>query len=417
LVYQIQDGTPELIVSDDTRLRQVIVNLLSNAVKFTAEGEVFLSVNVAAWRDDGKVRLHVAVHDSGIGIPADRMDRLFKTFSQVDASTTRQFGGTGLGLAITKRIVELMDGRIWAESTEGKGSTFHLEVETAAAPAGAQSRAFLHARVPGLSGRRVLVVDDNATVGRVLCQRLVTWGVQPRAVTSGEEALAVLAQGETFDVMLTDVEMPRLGGAELVAKVRTKFSATQLPVVCLSWPGRARVPEELGIAGFLNKPVKPAALFDLLIGVIEGRQQRAPAAAAAKVLLAEQHPLAVLVVEDNPVNQRVASLMLQRLGYHADLAGNGLEALAAVARREYDLVLMDVQMPEMDGLQATREICARIPETIRPRIVAMTANASTADRELCLAAGMQSFMTKPVRTEELVQALRSTPSRAVPTAA
>jgi PAS domain S-box-containing protein len=417
LLYQFQDGAPEVVVGDDTRLRQVMVNLLSNAVKFTTDGEVFLSVQVLAWRDDGRVRLHLAVHDTGIGIPADRMDRLFKTFSQVDASTTRQFGGTGLGLAITKRIVELMGGRIWVESTEGQGSTFHCEIETEAAPAAARPKPFLSGRVPGLSGRRVLVVTDNAATSRVLCQRLVVWGMLPRAVVSSDEAWRVIEQGDAFDLLIADAELPGLTGSEFAAQLRPRFPVAQLPVVLLSWPGRAKAAEKIGVLGCVSKPLKPSALFDVLLEVVQGRPVPRAAAEPSARSLAEQHPLSVLVVEDNPVNQRVASLMLQRLGYRADLAGNGLEAVEAAARRRYDLILMDVQMPEMDGLQATRAICARTVGLDRPRIVAMTANASTLDREQCLAAGMHDFLTKPVRTDDLLRALRETPSRAVPSAA
>ena len=414
LLSAMEPGVPDSIESDDTRLRQVLVNLLSNAVKFTSRGEVFLSVAVAG-RTEGQVRLRFSVHDSGIGIPAERMDRLFKTFSQVDASTTRQFGGSGLGLAICKRIVELMGGRIWVESTSGKGSTFAFEIPVTPVAA---AKSFAATRSPVLAGRRVLIIDDNSTSCRILSQQLITWGVVPRPVASGAEALAVLAREPAFDLALVDVEMPELTGPDVVAAIRRERTAEQLPVVLLSPWGRARLPEALNIAGVVSKPVKVSALFELCVEVLNGRNHRRPAATQEVAPVAEDHPLAILVAEDNPVNQRVALLMLQRLGYRADVAANGREALEAVARQRYDLILMDVQMPEMDGLQAAREIRANSSgSSYRPRIVAMTANASTHDRDECYAAGMDDFLTKPVRNGDLRKAIHATPVRALAPAA
>jgi PAS domain S-box-containing protein len=413
LLSAMDSGVPETIESDDTRLRQILVNLLSNAVKFTSRGEVFLSVSFAG-RTEGQVRLRFSVHDSGIGIPAERMDRLFKTFSQVDASTTRQFGGTGLGLAICKRIVELMGGRIWVESKQGKGSTFAFEIPVLPV-AGAKS--FAVARSPVLSGRRVLIVDDNAISCRILSQQLITWGMVPRSAASGPEALALLAQEKMFDLVLVDVEMPETSGTEVVTAIRRERAADQLPIALLTRWGRQNLPETLCIAGVVSKPVKVSALFELCVEVLHGRHSNRPAAAADVAPVAEGHPLAILVAEDNPVNQRVALLMLQRLGYRADVAANGREALEALARQRYDLVLMDVQMPEMDGLQAAREIRANTVGSFRPRIVAMTANASTSDRDECFAAGMDDFLTKPVRNDDLRKAIQATPARVLATAA
>jgi signal transduction histidine kinase/DNA-binding response OmpR family regulator len=412
LLCAIDSGIPESITGDDTRLRQVLVNLLANAVKFTSRGQVFLSVTVAS-RMTEEVRLRFAVHDSGIGIPAEGMNRLFKTFSQVDASTTRQFGGTGLGLAICKRIVELMGGRIWAESTTGHGSVFYIEV--AAAVAGLKP--FVSVRSPVLAGRRILIVDDNPISCRVLSHQCIVWGMTPRAVASGAEALTVLAQESAFDLALVDVEMPDMSGHELVAAIRRERSATQLPVVMLTRRGLLRVSDELGVAGFVSKPVKMGALFELCLEILHGQKAPRPVVAADSGVLGEEHPLAILVAEDNPVNQRVAILMLQRLGYRADVAANGREALEAVERQRYDLVLMDVQMPEMDGLQAAREIRARFSAEVGPRLVAMTANASTTDRDACYAAGMDGFLTKPVRNADLRKAIQATRVRCVVSAA
>jgi PAS domain S-box-containing protein len=407
LLSAIDAGVPESISGDETRLRQVLVNLLSNAVKFTSQGEVFLSVAVVGRAADD-VRLRFSVHDSGIGIPTDRMDRLFKSFSQVDASTTRQFGGTGLGLAICKRIVDLMGGKIWVESTAGTGSVFCFEI-TAAPQAAAKT--FLAPGSPALVGRRVLIVDDNATSCRVLCQQFISWGMTPRAVASGDEAMAALAQEAPFDLALVDVEMPEMSGPEVVARIRREKSATQLPVAMLTRRGRLRLDDELGVTACVSKPIKTAALFELCVEILQGGQATRPVAAPEGAALGVEHPLAILLAEDNPVNQRVAILMLQRLGYRADVASNGREALEAVERQRYDLVLMDVQMPEMDGLQAAREIRARFDRDTGPRIVAMTANASTSDREECFAAGMDDFLTKPVRGADLRKAILAAPVR------
>jgi PAS domain S-box-containing protein len=412
LLCSIDSGVPELIAGDDTRLRQVVVNLLSNAVKFTSRGEVLLSVAVASTTPT-EVRLRFAVHDSGIGIPSDRMDRLFKTFSQVDASTTRQFGGTGLGLAICKRIVDLMGGKIWVESTAGAGSIFYFEIGVEAIPVVKPPNA---GRSPALAGRRVLIVDDNATSRRILAEQCTAWGIISRTAATGPEALILLEQ-EAFDCALVDMEMPGTTGGDIVASIRRRHSAAQLPVAMLTRRGRPRIAEELGLAGFVSKPIRTSALYDLFLEVLHGRQVARPAAAMESAPLGHSHPLAILVAEDNPVNQRVAILMLQRLGYRADLAANGREALEAVERQRYDLVLMDVQMPEMDGLQAAREICARRAPSVRPRIVAMTANVSTSDRDECFAAGMNDFLTKPVRQADLRKAIQATRVRLVASAA
>ncbi len=409
LLCTIDSAVPEAIEGDITRLRQVAVNLLSNAVKFTSRGEVFLSVSSVPAQDSGRVRLRFAVHDSGIGIPSDRMDRLFKTFSQVDASTTRQFGGTGLGLAISKRIVELMGGRIWVESTPGKGSTFCFEIE--ARPAAAPSKPYAVGRVAALTGRRLLIVDDNATSCRVLCQQAVAWGMMPRAAATPTEAMALLSRGTPFDLLLLDYDLGETSGLALAQEVRKLRPSAELPIAFMTVPGQPRAREELGVCGTINKPVKSGALFELLCECLQGHSASRPRVVDAIGEMSADHPLSILLAEDNPVNQRVAILMLQRLGYRADVVANGRDAVESAIRQRYDLVLMDVQMPEMDGLQAARAICDRLPSEQRPRIVAMTANASLGDRDRCLAAGMSDFLTKPVRAEDLRRALEETPAR------
>ena len=410
LIYHLAEDVPELITGDETRLRQVMVNLLSNAVKFTAQGQVFVSINRVGPSGGPTARLQFSIFDSGMGIPAERMNRLFKTFSQVDASTTRNFGGTGLGLAISQRIVGLMGGAIAVQSTEGTGSHFYFETEFT--PVAGPAKAFACGRVAAFHGRRLLIVDANSTVCRVLCQQAVAWGMLPRAATSGAEALAWLARGETFDAAVLDARTPGAGEPALTERLRAAPAGARLPLIWLTSPGAARPAAELRVTAWINKPVKPAALYDALTVVFQTAAAKpAVEVTRAAVMLAEEHPLTILLAEDNPVNQRVAKLMLQGLGYRADIVANGLEALQAVERQAYDVLLTDVQMPEMDGLQATREICARWSGNRRPRIVAITANASTADRQMCLEAGMDDFITKPIRADELRAALLATPAR------
>ncbi|MBC7368682.1 MAG: PAS domain S-box protein [Undibacterium sp.] len=412
LLYWMGDDIPLAAEGDVTRLRQIIVNLLGNAVKFTERGEIFLTVRRVPPTVPGGLRLHLSVHDSGIGIAPERMDRLFKSFSQVDASTTRNYGGTGLGLAICKRLVELMRGRIWVESEAGKGSVFQFEVELAAVAPPAPVAAVPLVSSEESRGRRVLIVDDNPTQCRVLCLQAVTWGLVPRSTTSAREALGWLERGDMFDLALVDQAMPEPGGLEFVTALRRVRAPAQLPVILLTPLGRVRAPEKAGVVGYSSKPIKPRALHALVREALLGQGGvRRGAQSGVDENIARRHPLRLLLVEDNAVNQRVATLMLGKLGYMADVAGNGLAAVAALERHTYDLVFMDLQMPEMDGLQATRAICARWPKSVRPHIVAMTANASTDDREACLAAGMDGFISKPVRLQDLRGVLLITPVR------
>jgi PAS domain S-box-containing protein len=413
LLYWIEDGVPTAIVGDSMRLRQVLVNLLSNAVKFTAQGEICLAVKLGASASGGPVRLHFSVRDTGIGIPADRLDRLFKIFSQADSSTARHYGGTGLGLAISKRIVEMMTGRIWVESVHGTGSTFHFEMEAPAAAA--RSRVPLHSRVPEFTGRRLLILDNNRTSCRILCLQALAWGLLPRAATSVKEALTWMSQGERFDAAIVDLILPDAEGFQAVVELRRHRNAIQLPILALGVPGQPRPPAELAVANLVTRPIKPAALYDCLADIFCGEgglPSRAVAAPAAN--LAKERPLRILVAEDNLVNQRVALLMLQRLGYTADVASTGRDVLRLLEQRHYDLILMDVQMPEMDGIEATREIVRRSGAD-RPRILAMTANTSNEDQEKCFQAGMDEFVSKPVRAEDLRAALlRVNPRGAAP---
>jgi PAS domain S-box-containing protein len=400
----IGEAAPPGIVGDVNRLRQVLLNLLANAVKFTEAGEVIVHVDSEPV-GDGRHRLHVAVRDTGIGIPQDRMDRLFESFSQVDASTSRRYGGTGLGLAISKRIVELMGGTMWAESEEGKGSTFHIELT--ASEADVPPRLLPGDGLPKLAGMRMLVVDDNATNREIVSRQARSWGMEPVAVERASEALALIETGESFDVAALDMLMPEMDGLELARAIRRLRDEQELPLVLLtSFSGLPQTRSAGEFSAQLTKPIKASQLYNALLRALAEPATEPTAAAAGSDDATGTSSLRILLAEDNAVNQKVALRILDKLGYRADVASNGLEALEALERQPYDVVLMDVQMPEMDGLEASRRICERWPDASRPRIVAMTANAMIEDREACFAAGMDDYVAKPVRPEELADALR-----------
>ena len=393
---------PAGIVGDPTRLRQVLLNLLSNAVKFTEVGEVILHVD-GERAGPGRWRLHLRVRDTGIGIPPDRVHQLFESFSQVDVSTSRRFGGTGLGLAISKRLVELMGGELWAESEEGKGSTFHVRLEADEAALAARPGA--DGRESRLEGRRLLVVDDNATNREIVSRQVQAWGMHVQAVEAPSDALARIRGGDHYDVAVIDMQMPGMDGLALAREIRR--SHADLPLILLTSLGH--VPEAHSVAEFaaqLTKPVKASQLHDAIVTALARHPvEEVPPSATLEPVEAKASALRILVAEDNAVNQQLAVLLLKKLGFAADVAGNGMEALEALERGQYDVVLMDVQMPELDGLEATRRICARWPAEERPRIIAMTANAMQEDREACFEAGMDDYVAKPIRPEELAAAL------------
>jgi signal transduction histidine kinase/DNA-binding response OmpR family regulator len=407
LAYHIDPQVPLAFAGDVTRIRQVLVNLLSNAVKFTEEGGVVVSVTGRPL-DDHHHELHFAVQDTGIGIPESHMDRLFQSFSQVDASTTRRYGGTGLGLVISKRLVEMMGGTIWAESEVGKGSTFHFTLVAEAIPI--QKRLYQRGLQPQLADKRVLIVDDNEANRRILTKQAESWGMLPRAAASGPQALAWISRGDPFDIAILDMHMPEMDGLTLAIEIREHRDPQTLPLVMLTSIGLHKevVPEGL-FAACLTKPVKPSQLYDALIGIVAGQAapvRLTPLQPQVDHKMAQLHPLHILMAEDNVVNQKVTLRMLERMGYRADIAADGLEVLQALQRQTYDVILMDVQMPEMDGVEATRRIREGWPRERQPRVVAMTAHALKGDREQFLAAGMDDYISKPVRMEELVQALR-----------
>src|SRR5262249_15047891 len=341
---------------------------------------------------------------------ADRIDRLFQSFSQVDTSTTRRYGGTGLGLAISQRLTELMGGRIAVTSDVDVGSDFRFSIRTTAADVPVTTRRDLSGVPPALHGKRVLVVDDNATNRRILAAHLGGWGVEVRATESPAEALVWVRSGERFDIGILDMHMPGMDGVDLAHAIRDHLADRTPPLVLFTSLGRreARAEGE-GFAAYLSKPIKPSQLFDALVSVLPDQPVHVPQRGAARVEfdaeMARRHPLRILLAEDNVVNQKLALRLLAQMGYRADLAANGLEAIEAVERQTYDVVLMDVQMPELDGFEASREINQRWPGERRPRLVAMTANAMQGDRELCLAAGMDDYVAKPIRVDELIAAL------------
>ncbi|MGZ3417486.1 MAG: response regulator [Polyangiales bacterium] len=395
LTCSIDRSVPRMIASDAGRLRQVLVNLVGNAVKFTERGEVALSVEAKTLEES--VELHVTVRDTGIGIPEGRLSVLFEPFTQADASVTRRYGGTGLGLAICKRLAELLGGKIWVESEVGKGSTFHMNIVAERAEEVVDSRA---TRFEGL---RALVVDDNTTNRRIVRLQTESWGMTVRDTASPREALEWIERGDPFDVVLLDYQMPEMDGIELALQMRR--ARTMPPVLLLSSAGApaSRV-AEAGIATVLQKPVRAASLHDA-IAVAVGKAQQSEEAAPISV---PSHRLRILLAEDNEVNQKVAKLILRKLGYpQVDTVDTGREAISAIEKRTYDVVLMDVQMPEMDGLEAAREICARWKREERPMLIALTAHALAGDRERCLEAGMDGYLVKPIDPAHLEAELRA----------
>jgi signal transduction histidine kinase/HPt (histidine-containing phosphotransfer) domain-containing protein len=425
LACLVDDSIPKVLVSDVTRLRQILVNLIGNAVKFTHHGEVIIEVtspgraqrqipfgheqDTEFLRHPDQWLLHFSVRDTGIGVPLDKQNRLFKSFQQVDASTTRHYGGTGLGLAICKRLAELLGGRIWVESDSGKGATFHFTIQARASAASAPPA--WQAPQPQLAGKRLLVIEDNATNCRIIKHRAEQWGMVVETITTGDQAIGHLAQGNLFDAIILDWQLPDSDGMALTREIRKQPAGRYVPLIALAAvrPGGEPVqPLPNTVLVFLHKPLRPVPLLEALCKAMSVKIQREKKAPAAPVLdpgLARRLPLRLLLADDNPINQKVGLSVLQKLGYRADLAGNGLEVLKALEQKAYDVLFLDVQMPEMDGLEAARQICQRWPAEKRPRIIAMTGNALIGDREKCLQAGMDDYISKPVRISELQSAL------------
>jgi len=425
LAYIADDAIPRILVSDVTRLRQILVNLIGNAIKFTHQGEVLVQVAAGAhtqrapqpgqtkdtdfFRHPEEWMLHFSVQDTGIGIPAEKQGRLFKSFQQVDASTSRHYGGTGLGLAISKRLAELLGGKIWVESEAGKGSTFHFSI-LARAATGTTAPAWQSPQ-PQLQGKRLLVIEDNATNQGIIASRARQWGMMTEAAGNARQALESLGRNSPFDAIILDLELPDMAGLVLADHIRKLPSARQVPVLPLSstrvHAGSAGAPEA-GSSIAVHKPIRPAQLLEALclaMSVQVQREKKAPSAPSLDPSLGRRLPLRLLLADDNPINQKVGVSVLQKLGYQADVVGNGVEALKALEAKPYDLLFLDLQMPELDGLETARRICQRWPVEQRPCIIAMTGAALMGDREKCLEAGMDDYISKPVRVGELQTAI------------
>jgi signal transduction histidine kinase/CheY-like chemotaxis protein/ligand-binding sensor domain-containing protein len=404
LVYEIDHNVPAQIIGDSLRLRQVLINLVSNAIKFTKQGEIFVGVYLAKPKPDGKIELRFDIRDTGIGIPADKMERLFKAFSQVDSSTSRKYGGTGLGLVISEKIIVLMGGGIGVTSKENEGTTFTFTIVTAA---GEQvSQAYATTDTAGMENKKILVVDDNLTNRCILKKQLEMWKWIPTIASSGAEALEIMARHMEFDLLLTDMQMPDMDGCELARQVKHLYP--QLPVILLSSIGDERNKKYDGLfKSVLAKPIKQEMLYKLIVNELRGELNRStgllPMDQKLSIEFAKEHPLKILVAEDNLVNQKLTLKVLSKLGFEASLAENGRIAVDMAGLHQYDIILMDVQMPEIDGLEATRIIRQNIQ--IQPTIIAMTANAMQEDRKECLDAGMDDFLSKPVKLEEITNML------------
>ena len=420
LTYYIDDETPEILLGDITRLGQVITNLIGNAVKFTETGEVVIRVQSQRLESE-KHEIQFEVRDTGIGIRPDHVEALFESFTQVDASTTRKFGGTGLGLAISKRLCKVMGGRIWVESEPGKGSSFFFTIVVEAG----DSTGIAATKPDGNFGaKKVLIVDDNDTNRLILSRRLARWGIETVAAESGERALSLAQDQGPFDMVVIDVLMPHMDGLTLAQKLRANPQTEGLPIVILSSVGTRELDQLLergrlvrsDFAAILSKPVRQNQLIKVLKACFASTQRPRAALMVSTAntridtQLSEKKPLNILVAEDNEVNQRVAVRMLQHMGYGTEVACNGAQVLQKLEHSSYDVILMDVQMPEMDGLEATRQIVGLYRE-LRPRIIGLTANAMKGDRERCLEAGMDDYLSKPIRAAALQAALKTAAAR------
>ncbi|MDQ1266536.1 MAG: hypothetical protein QG635_1688 [Bacteroidota bacterium] len=416
LLHLIQSDVPDFIIGDVTRLRQVLVNLVNNAIKFTDNGEILVSVKKLS-QEGEDVELQFSVKDTGIGIPKNKIDSIFHSFTQVDSSTTRKYGGTGLGLAICRRIVELMGGKIWVESKINEGSTFHFTIKTKISTI-TPLKVFLQSSLPALKGRRVLIVDDNETNLHILRLQCKNWGMIPRTTRRGVEAIKWIKNGDPFDLAILDMLMPELDGLELAAEIRKFRNKTALPMVMLSSAGLQEKdkPEfEKYFSAVVSKPVKQSLLYKIILSTFESVPEKEIKSKDKKKIyenqitirknLSEDMPLKILIAEDNIINQKLIVKILAQFGYNVDVVGNGLEVIEAIRRLRYDIIFMDVQMPELDGLETTKYIAKNWKSDDRPAIIAMTANVMQGDKEKCLNAGMDDYLGKPVMIEDVEQTI------------
>ncbi len=404
LACEIEPSALIWVVADAGRVRQILVNYLSNAIKFTERGEVI--VHVDARPSDDMVELHFRVRDTGIGIDESGMKRLFQSFTQVDSSIQRRFGGTGLGLAICRRLAERMGGRTWVESTLGKGSCFHFTVR--AQPHEPVARRITVGPQHPLSQLRVWIVDDNPTNCRILRKRCEGWGMIVRETLSAFEALSWAERRDACDLVLLDFHMPEMDGLELARRLSSQFGPS-IRQVMLSSVGKVAdvvTAREIPLQLQLSKPVKHSVLYNELLEIFAQRRSE-PEVQMVPDTAPDNPELRILVAEDNHFNLKIITLLLDRFGYRCDVVGNGVEVLKALERQPYDVVLMDIQMPEMDGIEATRRICQKYPREQRPRIFALTAGVLPEERQACLDAGIDAFISKPINRGELLDALRA----------
>ncbi len=408
LVQIVDNNVPRSIIGDITRIRQIMVNLLNNAVKFTEKGEIVLSAN-AKKLDSNNLEIHIAIKDTGIGVPKDRIDRLFKSFSQVDASTTRKYGGTGLGLSISKELCEMMGGEMWVESEEGKGSTFHFTFKAKAVHTHTSN--YTEEPSSTFNNKNVLIVDDNATNRRLIALLVENWGMKQVAVESGREALDLLKTGKKFDLGILDMQMPEMDGIQLAEKIKKLPIGKSLPLMMLTSMGKRKQDSaaiDKYFSGYLLKPIKQSHLYNTIISIFERRKTEDKYKKREVLIdskMAESFPLKILLAEDNVINQKVAVRLVQKIGYQIDVANNGAEAIKSLGEIPYDVILMDIQMPVMDGIEATQEICKKWKKEDRPVIIAMTANVLKGNREMCMDAGMDDFISKPVKLNDLISVL------------
>jgi signal transduction histidine kinase/DNA-binding response OmpR family regulator len=411
LAYLIDPQTPTTILGDVTRVRQILVNLLSNAVKFTEVGEVVVSVT-AKVLDTEEYKIKFAVRDTGIGIPQERIKELFKPFSQADASMTRKYGGTGLGLAISQRLCEMMGGKIWVKSDVGVGSTFCFTLVTQSVPC--CELVDFENHKPNLLGKRLLVVDNNATNRQILTEVASSWGMIVHSAESYLQVLELMSARSQFDIAVLDTDMPQINNLSLANHIHSLPGWETLPLVMFRSMSKLTSKEleakpELVVT--LCKPIKQSQLYNVFLSIFNQNGLYKPPQSSFSPKfnsqLSQELPLRILLVEDVSLNQKVALQILQQFGYRADVANNGLEALSALHRQPYDIVLMDIQMPQMDGLEATRRICQESSMYHRPWIIAMTAHAMQGDKEECLKAGMNDYISKPIRASSLIQALEN----------
>jgi len=406
LLYLIQPDVSPFLVGDVNRLRQVMINLINNAIKFTEEGEIFISIEKVN-EGEGFQELQFSVKDSGIGIAKDKIDVLFEAFTQADATTTRRYGGTGLGLAIAKHLINLMGGKIWVESKVGKGSTFFFNVKLATSGIG-KTKLYVRGQIPELKNSRVLIVDDNETNRHIFTLQFESWGMIPFTANSGQQAIEIIEEmEEPFELAVIDMQMPAMDGLELGRLIKEMPFKGDIPMIMLTSLGKInKLPTDIFDAQ-LSKPIKLAELFEEVLRVIAETRNRRNNMADHNVdkHLADKLPMRILLAEDNITNQDLVITLLAKMGYKIDAVENGRKVLEMLDRKKYDIILMDIQMPVMNGLEATKIICEKYPESERPKIIAITANAMAGDRERYLNAGMVDYLPKPIKFKDVQSVL------------